>query len=365
MALLEIRNVTRRVGNLVAVDGVSLDIEASEIFTLLGPSACGSSALLRIIAGFDALDKGQILLEGEDQFDIAPEARCVHMVFRNCALFPHMTVENNVAFPLRMSGIAVADIQVRVNEAVEMMRLGGSGKRFPNQLSGAQRQRAAIARALVNRPRILLLDDPLAALDAQLREQMQIELINLQREIGITFVYVTHDQGEALALSHRVAVMNHGKIEQVDEPSKIYAFPASRFVAEFIGDCNLFECRVRSMNMGRMRLEAKGCDDISALTESGKMPGTKGLLAIRPEQVRIDRKIDAHEEENHFKGKVTDYLYRGDATLYDIELATEDGPGRNIQAALANSRAGRAHFFDVGDAVEVAWRHDMGHFIEE
>ncbi len=365
MALLEIRNVTHRSGNVIALNDVNLDIEEGEFFTLLGPSGNGATTLLRMIAGFDAPDKGQLLLEGKNQIGVAPEARSVNTVFRNYALFPHMTLESNVAFPLRMSGVAVGDIQPRVKDALESVRLDGKGKRYPNELSGAQRQRVAIARALVNRPRILLLDEPLAALDVALRDEMRIELINLQREVGITFVYVTRDHGEALALSHRVAVMNRGKIEQVDEPSKIYACPANRFVAEFIGHCNLFECRVRSMNMGRMRLEAKGCDDISALTESGKMPGTKGLLAIRPEQVRVDRKIDAGEEENHFKGRVSEYLFRGDATRYDIELETEDGPGRKIQAALASSGAGQARFFEVGDAVEVAWRHDVGHFIEE
>ena len=320
---------------------------------------------MRLIAGFDAPDKGSILIDGKDQVGIAPEARNVHTVFQSYALFPHMTVEKNIAFPLRMSGVAPADIQARVNEALEHARLDGKGKRFPNELSGGQRHRVALARALVNRPRIVLLDEPLAALDAELRENMQIELINLQRQAGITFVHVTHDRDEALALSHRIAVMNHGKVEQVDEPSKIYAFPANRFVADFIGHCNLLECRVRSMNMGRMRLEVKGCDDVFALTESGKMPDTTGVLAIRPEQVRIHSKIDATEEENLFKGKVTEYLYLGEVTLYGVALETEDGPGRKIQALLANSRAGRARFYEVGDAVEVAWPHDVGHFMEE
>ena len=364
MALLEIRNVTRRFGDFSAVDNVSIDIQAGEFFTLLGPSGCGKTTLLRMIAGFDAPDQGAILLDGKDQIGIAPEARNVHTVFQSYALFPHMTVEKNIAFPLKMAGVADAEIPTRVAAALEDVRLAGKGKRFPNELSGGQRQRVAVARALVNRPRILLLDEPLAALDAELREQMQIELINLQREVGITFVYVTHDQGEALALSHRIAVMNHGKVEQLDEPSKIYGFPANRFVADFIGHCNLLECRVRSMNMGRMRLEVKGMDDVVALTESGKMPDTRGVLAIRPEQVRIHSSIEPNEEENRFSGKVTDYLYLGDVTLYGVQLDVDEGAGFNLQAMLANSRAGRARFFEVGDAVQVAWRHDVGHFLE-
>jgi len=241
MALLEIRNVTRRFGDFTAVDDVSISIEAGEFFTLLGPSGCGKTTLLRMIAGFDVPDAGKIIVDGQDMAGIPPEARNIHTVFQSYALFPHMNVEDNIAFPLRMAKTDAAQIGRRVEEALEDVRLTGMNRRYPNELSGGQKQRVAVARALINRPKLLLLDEPLAALDAKLKESVQLELIGLQKEIGVTFVYVTHDQGEALALSHRIAVMNQWRVEQIDEPSKIYGFPRNRFVADFIGQCNLLE----------------------------------------------------------------------------------------------------------------------------
>ncbi len=250
MALLEIKNVTRRFGDFTAVDGVSLAIEAGEFFTLLGPSGCGKTTLLRMIAGFDLPDGGSIFLDGVDLAERPPEARPVRTVFQSYALFPHMTVDGNVAFPLQMAKTPEREIAGKVAAALEDVRLVGFGKRYPHELSGGQKQRVAIARALVTHPTVLLLDEPLAALDAKLREEMQIELINMQKEVGITFVYVTHDQTEALALSHRIAVMNRGRVEQLDEPSRIYGFPRSRFVADFIGHCNLLSGPVAA-NAGR------------------------------------------------------------------------------------------------------------------
>ncbi len=371
MSLLEIRNVTRRFGDFVAVDDVSLNIEAGEFFTLLGPSGCGKTTLLRMIAGFDAPDGGRIVLDSKDQTGIPPEHRNVHTVFQSYALFPHMTVEKNIAFPLRMADVDTAEIGKRVHEALEDVRLPGMGRRYPSELSGGQRQRVAVARALVNRPRLLLLDEPLAALDAELREQMQIELINLQKEIGITFVYVTHDQGEALALSHRIAVMNKGKVEQLDEPSRIYSFPRNRFVADFIGHCNLLEATIRAVEGKELTVDIDGVGAARALnsgTTESPQPGSitrrsggKGVIALRPEQVRIHSTLDENAEENRCAGHVRDYLYLGDVTLYIVELAS----GKRVQAMLPNSRSGRARFFEPGDAVEIAWRHDAGHFLDD
>jgi spermidine/putrescine transport system ATP-binding protein len=244
MALLEIRNVIRRFGDLVAVDNVSINIEAGEFFTLLGPSGCGKTTLLRMIAGFDLPDGGQILLDGKDLADTPPEKRPIHTVFQSYALFPHMTVTGNISFPLRMAGKSPDEIAVKVKDVLEQVHLSDKGGSFPHELSGGQKQRVALARGLVNRPRLLMLDEPLGALDAKLREEMQIELISLQRDVGITFVFVTHSQAEALALSHRIAVMNAGRIEQMDEPSKIYSFPANRFVADFIGNINMLQAEV-------------------------------------------------------------------------------------------------------------------------
>jgi spermidine/putrescine transport system ATP-binding protein len=234
-------------------------------------------------------------------------------------------------------------------------------RRYPNELSGGQRQRVAVARALVSHPKILLLDEPLAALDAKLKEKMQLELITLQREVGITFVYVTHDQQEALALSHRIAVMNKARIEQLDEPSKIYGYPRNRFVADFIGTCNILEVQVLGMDAGRMRLQMKGLGEVVALQIEGAKPGDHGVLALRPEQVSIRAQLEPHPDENHFRGRVLDFLYLGDVTVYVVELAN----GNRIEAMLPNSAPGRAKFFEAGDPVQISWRYDAGRFLTD
>jgi spermidine/putrescine transport system ATP-binding protein len=363
MALLEIRNVTRRFGDFVAVDDVSLDVEAGEFFTLLGPSGCGKTTLLRMIAGFDQPDGGGIVLDGNDLADDPPERRPVRTVFQSYALFPHMTVAGNVAFPLKMAKVGAADIERQVKAALEGVQLEGKADRYPHELSGGQKQRVAIARALVTKPRLLLLDEPLAALDAKLREQLQIELINLQKDVGITFVYVTHDQTEALTLSHRIAVMNHGRVEQLDEPARIYSFPRTRFVADFIGHCNLFDGTVASTapaDAGLLvDLDVQGLGRIRAFTSETVAPGSKGSVALRPEKIRISATVTQGARENHCVGHIRDFLYMGDVTMYIVEA---DG-GQRVEALLANSEAGRTKFFEAGDAVEAAWHFDAGHFI--
>ncbi len=359
MPLLELRHVTRRFGDFTAVDGVDLAIEAGEFFTLLGPSGCGKTSLLRMIAGFDLPDAGEILLDGVDLADSPPEARPVRTVFQSYALFPHMSVDGNVAFPLQMAKTPARDIPRRVAEALEDVRLQGFGRRFPHELSGGQRQRVAIARALVTHPTMLLLDEPLAALDAKLREEMQIELINLQKQAGITFVYVTHDQTEALALSHRIAVMNHGIVEQVDEPSKIYRFPKSRFVADFIGQCNLFSGTVTARDGGTLTLTVDALGPVRVATTSAAAPGTRASIALRPEQIRIG--AEAGAGDNRFRGTVSDLLYMGDVTVYRVKTDA----GVLVEALLANSQTGRAKFFEPGDSVQMDWPAAAGHFIEE
>ncbi len=360
MALLEIQGVTRRFGDFTAVDDVSLSIEAGEFFTLLGPSGCGKTTLLRMIAGFDLPDGGRILLDGEDLVARPPEARPVRTVFQSYALFPHMTVEGNVAFPLRMAKTPNAAIAGKIAEALEDVRLSGFGKRYPHELSGGQKQRVAIARALVTHPRVLLLDEPLAALDAKLREEMQIELINMQKDAGITFIYVTHDQTEALALSHRIAVMNRGRVEQLDEPSKIYSFPKTRFVADFIGHCNLLSGTVRVAANGAATVDVAGLGPVRVAAPRPPSINSPATIALRPEKVLIQAAGTA-TRENHFRGTVAELLYMGDVTVYRVGV----GEAARIEALLANSQAGRAQFFEVGDAVDVAWAADAGHFIAE
>jgi len=360
VALLEIQGVTRRFGTFTAVDNVYLAIEAGEFFTLLGPSGCGKTTLLRMVAGFDLPDEGRIVLDGRDLADRPPEARPVRTVFQSYALFPHMTVEGNIAFPLHMSGTAASEIPAKVAEALEDVRLVGFGKRYPNELSGGQKQRVAIARALVTHPPVLLLDEPLAALDAKLREEMQIELINLQKQVGITFVYVTHDQTEALALSHRIAVMNRGRIEQVDEPSRIYGFPRTRFVADFIGHCNLLSGPVTAYSAGVATLDVAGLGPVRALASSATI-GAPASIALRPEKIRISTSAPADTADNLFRGTVHDLLYMGDVTVYRVKTPR----GTQVEALLANSQSGRAKFFEAGDAVEMSWSPDAGHFLAE
>ena len=359
MALLEIRNVTRRFAGVAAVEGVNLAIETGEFFTLLGPSGCGKTTLLRMIAGFDEPDAGAILLDGRDLAGTPPERRPIHTVFQSYALFPHMTVAGNVAFPLRMAGKAAREIDAKVAEALALVHLEDKGAAYPAELSGGQKQRVALARALVNRPRLLLLDEPLGALDAKLREEMHIELIGIQRDVGITFVFVTHSQPEALALSHRIAVMNRGRVEQTAEPSRIYGFPRNRFVADFIGNANMIEATVIDASPRGLTLRAPRLGEIAAPPAADAPAGASGVLALRPEQVRIVAADASHDLANHFAGTVHDFLYIGDVTTYVVELAS----GVRVQALLANSAPGRARFFEVGEAVKVAWRHDAGVFL--
>jgi spermidine/putrescine transport system ATP-binding protein len=359
MAKLELRNVTRRFGDFVAVDNVSLSIESGEFFTLLGPSGCGKTTILRMIAGFDLPDAGQILLDGQDLADTPAEKRPVHTVFQNYALFPHLTVAENIAFPLKMAHRSKAEIRSMLHQALEQVRLTGKADQYPHELSGGQKQRVALARGLVNRPRLLLLDESLAALDAKLREEVQVELINLQREVGITFVFVTHAQTEALALSHRIAVMSQGRLEQVDEPSKLYGFPKNRFVADFIGHINQLEAQVVESAHGHVRLAVAGLGEIVA--PSAAAVGDQGVYAIRPEQVHIGVHGDLTELKNHFAGVVHSLLYQGDVSVYRVKLAD----GAIIEALLPNSAPGRAELFEAGDAVKVSWRHDAGMFLHE
>ena len=361
MALLDIEDVTRRFGDFVAVDGVSLSIEAGEFFTLLGPSGCGKTTLLRMVAGFDLPDGGRIVLDGQDLAGRPPEVRPVRTVFQSYALFPHMTVQGNVAFPLRMAKTPAAEAAAKIAEALADVRLTGFNHRFPHELSGGQRQRVAIARALVTHPTVLLLDEPLAALDAKLREEMQIELINMQKEVGITFVYVTHDQTEALALSHRIAVMNRGRVEQVDKPSRIYGFPRSLFVADFIGHCNLLSGTIAANAGGVVTIDAKGLGPVRIMTGSALRPGQPGTIALRPEMIRIEATAPSDTPDNRYRGTVAELLYMGDVTVYKVETPA----GMRIEALLANSKGGRAKLFEVGDAVETSWPVDAGHFIEE
>ncbi|OQA31480.1 MAG: Spermidine/putrescine import ATP-binding protein PotA [Betaproteobacteria bacterium ADurb.Bin341] len=359
MALLELRNITKRFGRLEAVKEVSLAIEAGEFFTLLGPSGCGKTTILRMIAGFDAPDEGELFLDGKPLSGIAPEKRPVHTVFQSYALFPHLTVAGNIAFPLEMIGRPADEILQRVRETLELVHLEDKGSAFPHELSGGQKQRVALARGLVNKPRVLLLDEPLGALDAKLRERMQGELVALQREVGVTFVFVTHAQQEALALSHRIAVMNAGRVEQLDVPEVLYSSPKNRFVADFIGNINVLNCLVAESSPHGLRLNVEGLGEIAAPAHPEIAAGTHGVLALRPEYLRVGPATVQASLKNRFLGTVSEYLFLGDETVYKILLDN----GTVLEALVANAAPGRARFHDIGERVQVEWRHDAGVFL--
>jgi ABC-type Fe3+/spermidine/putrescine transport system ATPase subunit len=317
-----IENVAKYFGAMAAVSEVNLTIEEGELFTLLGPSGCGKTTLLRLIAGFYAPDTGQILFDGQRVNDVPPNERGCGMVFQNFALWPHMTVFDNVAYGLKLRKVATADIAARVGAVFENVKLAGFGGRYPGQLSGGQQQRVALARALVLNPKILLLDEPLSNLDAKVRVQVRQEIRKLQQELGITTMYVTHDQEEALTLSDRIAVFNQGKVIQVGPPKELYERPASRFVADFIGINNLIDGVVEAIDARERRLRVKTVVGVlSALFDEKARVGDRCVLCIRPENAALGDNSAA--DRNRAEGRITFAAYLGNSVRYDVELAPD------------------------------------------
>jgi putative spermidine/putrescine transport system ATP-binding protein len=319
---IRLAGVRKLYGDVVAVDGVDLEIRRGEFFTLLGPSGSGKTTCLRMIAGFERPDEGSIELAGDDVSRLPPAERDVNTVFQDYALFPHMSVGENVAYGLKVKKVAKAERARRVEEALGMVRLEGYGDRRPSQLSGGQRQRVALARALVNRPRVLLLDEPLGALDLKLRQQLQVELKSIQSEVGITFVYVTHDQDEALTMSDRIAVMDGGRVLQVGTPRDVYEEPESRFVAGFVGVSNLLELPVERADGKVVALRLGPDDSVSAEHDGGAAQGATAIVTIRPERIALD---DAQSSGDcRARGRVKESLYAGPTSRFVVEL---DGGG--------------------------------------
>ncbi len=364
--IIRFQGITKRFGaNVVAVDAVSLDIAHNEFFALLGPSGCGKTTLLRMLAGFEMPTEGTVVLDGQDVTRIPPNRRPVNMVFQSYAVFPHMTVGENVAYGLKVTGVPRAEIGPRVKAALDMVQLGPLIDRRPDQMSGGQRQRVALARALVKRPKVLLLDEPLSALDKKLREEMQLELVRLRHEIGITFIIVTHDQEEAMSMASRMGVMEAGRIVQIGSPTAIYEHPRNRFVADFIGSINLFEGRIAAVEGAAVRLavpEAGGdlvVREESLRVEPPPAPGATAWIGVRPEKLTVAAApVEGARPNaaNLLYGAVLEVAYLGERSIFHLRLDS----GRMIKATMPNERRFGGAGPASGDRVQVSWAPESG-----
>ncbi len=350
---IRIRDISKKFGDFVAVDNVSLDIDGGELFSILGGSGCGKTTLLRILAGFETPSNGSIEIDGVDVTRQPPFERPVNMMFQSYAIFPHMNVAANIGYGLRKEGIARREIEKRVDEAIELVQMSEFSDRKPGQLSGGQRQRVALARALIKRPKVLLLDEPLAALDKKLREQTQFELMNIQDELGITFVVVTHDQEEAMTLSSRIAVMEKGHFLQVGEPKEIYEYPRSRFVADFIGTINTFEGKVTEIGDDSISVHSPETgSELRALGTHELQPGQDVCIAVRPEKMFITKDEPDNKDDVRVRGIVDDLGYLGNLSLYRVRLES----GKVIQVSAQNRRRSASRFVEWDDQVWISWR---------
>jgi putative spermidine/putrescine transport system ATP-binding protein len=355
-----VERVVKRYGTYEALKGVSVVIGAGEFVTLLGPSGSGKTTLLNMIAGFVQIDEGNISVDGRVIGGVPPWRRDIGMVFQHYALFPHMTVEKNVAFPLKRRGVEKREIQQRVDEALGLVHLSEYKARYPRQLSGGQQQRVALARAIVFRPRVLLMDEPLGALDKKLREELQLEIKRIHRELGTTVVYVTHDQEEALAMSDRIAILNHGSIEQLGAGEELYSRPANVFVANFMGESNVFEGEVR-LDGGFTSVVNKG-GVVRAASEPWAKEGTRAAVVVRPERVRIASSAEQKPlgKENVFEGVVRDVTYLGSVRKFAVELRS--GVAVIVRETVTEEAKGD---IDRGDRVWVAWNPKDGVLVEK
>ncbi|MES2907526.1 MAG: ABC transporter ATP-binding protein [Pseudomonadota bacterium] len=352
---LRYENVGKSYGDVRAVENVDLEIYKGEFFALLGPSGCGKTTLMRLLAGFERPDTGRIVLDGEDITKTPAHLRTVNMMFQSYALFPHLSVEGNIAFGLKQEGLPQLEISRRVEEMLALVKMENLGRRKPHQLSGGQQQRVALARSLAKRPKVLLLDEPLAALDKKLRDETQYELMHLQSQLQMTFIIVTHDQEEAMILADRVAVMDHGRIVQVSTPAEIYENPKTRHVAEFVGEVNIFEGKVVDVE-GKIVTLQSAAALLKIEDESGAVKGEGAFIAVRPEKIKMTPQAPQDVSSNAVQGEVWDIGYLGDFSVYHIRLAD----GTLVKAASANARRRVEQQVTWGDRVWLSWDADAG-----
>ena len=359
--IIQFKNVTKRFGNYTAIENLSLDIYPKEFFALLGPSGCGKTTLLRMLAGFEAPSEGQIILDNTDIASVPPNMREVNMMFQSYALFPHLNIYDNIAFGLRRSAMKKADIPDRVEEMLRLTQLVPLAKRKPHQISGGQRQRVALARSLAKAPKLLLLDEPLGALDKKLRHETQFELMNIQEKTGTTFVIVTHDQEEAMTVASRVAVMDEGRIVQVATPDRIYETPNTVYVADFIGDVNFIKGKSQILKDNRVLVNwADGQQPIIGTSEDKINNGADITFAIRPEKVAISFERPS-KIANVIKGKILDIAYLGNISTYHLELPT----GQNFKAQATNTRRIERRTYTWNDEVWLSWTETAGVILSE
>ncbi|MBD2186830.1 ABC transporter ATP-binding protein [Pseudanabaena mucicola] len=350
---VELQKVFKMFGANTVVQGVDLQVQRGELFSILGPSGCGKTTLLRLIAGFEQPSAGEVLIQGNPMTYIPAYQRPVNTVFQSYALFGHMTIFDNVAFGPSVKGVAKAEVQQRVKDALKQVRLDHLSDRYPSQISGGQQQRVALARALVNRPKVILLDEPLAALDFKLRKEMQVELSNLQYDLGISFIMVTHDQGEALAISSRIAVMNQGKIEQIGTPSDVYDRPASAFVADFVGETNLFECRVIEQDGAFVELRSSTGLAVVAAKPRHWRPIPEAVVSVRPEKIKLSTEYP-NQPYNTYRGILNNVLYLGDHSKFVVDLhASENVPPVRVNLVRSNHQGDKIPPFN--SQVYVSW----------
>ena len=354
--LIRFENVTKKYGDFTAIGNLTLDIYEREFFALLGPSGCGKTTLMRMIAGFEEPTEGRVILAGQDLVGVPPYKRPVNMMFQSYALFPHMSVADNIAFGLKQAKMPKAERDERVKEMLKLVKLEKFGGRKPHQLSGGQRQRVALARSLALKPKVLLLDEPLGALDKKLREETQFELMDLQQSLGLTFIVVTHDQEEAMTMADRIAILDKGEVMQVATPAEVYEAPTSRFVASFVGNVNMFEGTVSSRDAGGAHIASSNGLTIRTENAGSTAAGSSVAFAIRPEKIKVSSRKPGNAEVNAAEGEIYDIAYLGDMTVYHVKLAD----GQVVKASSLNASRVTEDPLSWSDRAWISFSPDAG-----